>query len=97
MEKQEYKNLIIEMLKDDPDLSQGSQNEIIYIIDDVIVYGGFQDGIRGIDHNILKFDNVTWEEIFAYGILVVPEERVYYSEKSNLYLDTLWYKRRLKR
>lgn len=97
MKKQEYKDLIIEMLNDDLDISQGNQNEIIYIIDGVIVYGGFQDGIRGIDHNILKFDNVTWEEIFEYGILVVPEERVYYSEKSDLYLDMLGYKRRLKR
>lgn len=84
MNKNLFKNKLVELIKDDEALSEGSSiNEAIYIIDDVIVYGGFEEGYRGTDHNVLKFTDVEWKDILNYGTLIVPETATYISDEIN--------------
>lgn len=76
-----FKNKLIELVNDEPELAEGNGlEEAIYIIDELVIYGGFDCGYRGVDHNILKSDDVEWEEILSYGTLIVPETETYISD-----------------
>lgn len=92
--KEVFKAELKDMLSEDEDLSKGlSDKEIIYQIDDISVYGGFYDGIRSIDHNILLFPNIEWEDILKYGTLAVPETKTYISEEKVQKFENLGYQR----
>ena len=93
MDKQQYKELLIDMLKDTPELLSGYSEEIIYTIDGLNVYGAFVDGDRTVDHNILLFKGVTWHDILEYGCVVVPETAAYISEHPVELFDALGYER----
>ena len=93
MNKQQYKELLIDMLKDMPELLSGHDQEIIYTIDGLNVYGAFYDGDRTIDHNILLFDGVEWNDILEYGCVAVPETAAYISEHPVEMFDALGYER----
>ena len=84
---------IKELLNDDETLARGSATDIIYMIDDIKVFGGFDYGCRTVDHNILLDDGITWEDILNYGTVVVPETMSYISDDSNDAFDRLGYKR----
>lgn len=75
-----FKNELRELLEEDELMAQGEANELIYQIEDIKVYGGFEEGIRGVDHNILKTDYVEWEEIFNWGTVFIPETNTYISD-----------------
>lgn len=75
-----FKNELRELLEEDELMAHGEDNELIYQIEDIKVYGGFEEGIRGVDHNILKTDYVEWEEIFKWGTVFVPETNTYISD-----------------
>lgn len=75
-----FKENLKELLEEDETMAIGNPDELIYQIDDLKVFGGYMDGMRGVDHNVLKFDDVEWEEIMTWGTLVVPEHQVYYSD-----------------
>lgn len=93
MDKEQYKELLIDMLKDMPELLSGYDEEIIYKLDDLNVYGGFEYGSRGVDHNILLFNGVEWEDVLEWGTLVVPENTCYISEDPVELFDALGYDR----
>lgn len=93
MNKEEYKDLLIDMLKDMPDLLSGYDEEIIYKLDELNVYGAFDYGSRGVDHNILLFNGVEWEDILEWGTLAVPETSTYISEDPVELFDALGYDR----
>ena len=93
MNKQQYKELLIDMLKDTPELLSGYAQEIIYHIDGLNVYGAFYDGDRTVDHNILLFDGVEWNDILEYGCLAVPETEAYISENPVEMFEALGYER----
>ncbi|MEC1177251.1 hypothetical protein P9B03_02040 [Metasolibacillus meyeri] len=78
--RKEYKNKLRELVEEDEGLSVGESHEIIYKIDDINVYGEFYDGIRSIDHNFLRLDDVSWEELIEWGTVVVPETQTYISD-----------------
>lgn len=84
----------IEELIDENELSGENPYQIIYKIGDLNVYGQFDEyGTRGVDHNILKFDDVNWEDILQFGTVVVPETRTYISDHSIEEFDNLGYER----
>ena len=93
MNKEKYKALLIDMLKDMPELLSGYDEEIIYQIDGVNVYGAFEYGDRTIDHNILLFDGINWDDILNYGYLAVPETATYISDDNVEMFDALGYER----
>ena len=93
MNKQQYKELLIDMLKDTPELLSGYREEIIYTIDGLNVYGAFDYGSRTIDHNILLFDGVTWSDILEWGCVAVPETEAYISQHPVEMFDALGYER----
>ena len=93
MNKEKYKELLIDMLKDTPELLSGYDEEIIYTIDGLNIYGAFYDGDRTVDHNILLFDGVEWNDILEYGCLAVPETEAYISQYPVKMFDDIGYER----
>ena len=93
MKKAQYKELLIDMLKDTPELLSGYTEEIIYTIDGLNVYGAFYDGDRTVDHNILLFKGVTWSDILNWGCVAVPETEAYISQHPVEMFDALGYER----
>ena len=93
MKKEQYKAKLIDMLKDMPELLTGYDTEIIYQIDGLNVYGAFDYGSRTVDHNILLFKGVEWNDVLEYGCLVVPETATYISDDNVEMLDALDYER----
>lgn len=79
MDFNEYKAMLQDMVDEDELMKYGSEDEIIYQIDDLTIYGGFDYGIRGVDHNILLDEGVEWHDILEWGTVVVPESRSYIS------------------
>lgn len=66
-------------------------NECIYIIEDLYISGDFCDGIRGVDHNVLLFEGINWDQVIRYGTILVPETKTYINNNSNLLLNELGY------
>ncbi|MCF1585711.1 hypothetical protein LQF60_09045 [Tetragenococcus koreensis] len=93
MNKEEYKNEIKELIENDDELAYGSDKEVIYEIDGLKVYGGFYNGIRGVDHNILSNNEVKWKDILQWGTLVVPEFQTYIGDFPILKYEKMGYRR----
>lgn len=93
MNKKQYKALLIDMLKDMPELLSGYDTEIIYTIDGLNVYGAFEYGSRGVDHNILLANGIEWNDVLNWGCLVVPETATYISDDHVELFDALGYER----
>lgn len=66
MKREEYKQRLNELLEEDETLTHGSPDEILYMIDNMVIFGGYELGNRSVDHNILEFDDVSWEEILDW-------------------------------
>lgn len=81
MDREAFKEELLELLEDDELMANGEADEVIYEIDDIKVYGGFECGSRGIDHNILINKDVDWEDIINWGTVVVPESMTYISDE----------------
>ena len=80
------------MIEEDETMqSNGNDYELIYVIDDIEVAGGFDYGIRGVDHNTLKLDNVSWKDILTWGTVLVPETETYISDKPIQRFEDLGY------
>ena len=89
----EYHNHIKELV-DELGLYGSNPYEVIYQIGDVKVYGEFDEyGNRGLDHNILKSDDISWEQIIEYGTVVVPETQTYISDEEISDFEELGYLR----
>lgn len=94
MREEEYVEYLREAMEEDSEMAYGNGlEEAIYMIDDLIIYGGFYGGVRSIDHQALKHDDVSWEQIIEWGVLIVPETQSYISEVKIDELDDLGYER----
>ena len=93
MNQEQYKAKLIDMVKDMPELLSGYDTEIIYTIDGLNIYGAFEYGARGIDHNILLCKGVTWNDVLEYGCVAVPETATYISEYPVDMFEALGYER----
>ena len=93
MNRKEYKEALLEMIEEDETMkSNGNDYELIYVIDDIEVAGGFYHGVRSIDHNSLKFENVSWKDILTWGTVLVPETETYASDKPIQRFEEIGYK-----
>lgn len=79
--REEYIKNLQELLVDDPSMAKGRDEEVIYQIGDLTIYGGFEMGVRGTDHRSLLFEGVSWENIMNWGTVVVPETQSYISDQ----------------
>lgn len=93
MDIETYKGLLKEMLDEDETMKYGQPEEVIYQIDELTVYGGYDCGIRGVDHNVLLEDGVEWRNVLEWGTLVVPETRTYASNTELEHFENLGYER----
>lgn len=91
--RDKFKRELLEMLKEEEGMSVGREEEIIYQIDDIEVYGEFEMGYRGVDHNVLISDDVTWEELLTWGTVVVPETKTYISDNNVKRFEDIGYSR----
>ena len=82
LKKEKYKLALESSLEECPENAVGSPHEIIYKIDDLIIYGGYCDGIRGTDHTFLLEDDMSWQEVLEMGTLCVPETSSYISNET---------------
>ena len=71
-------------------LKEGLQEETYTLTDDPtqaiyyhnaigLIFGDFDCGTRGLDHNTLIVDDLTFIDLMDYGVLLVPESNVYIS------------------
>lgn len=65
--REKFKEELEEMLQDDELMAFGNEDEVIYKIDDLTVYGGFELGVRGVDHHVLMTDEMSWEDLMEWG------------------------------
>lgn len=92
LSRDEYIEYLREVISEDPTMQNGRDEEIIYQIDDLNIYGGFEMGIRGVDHKNLLFEGTTWENIMNWGTVVIPEERTYVSDRTIDFFENLGFK-----
>lgn len=93
MNKEQYKRELKTLVAEDEGLAKGKPEEIIYMLDNIVIFGEFDMGIRGVDHNILVFEDVTWAQIIEWGILVISERKIYISDILVPMFHALRYKR----
>lgn len=88
-------DMLMDLQEDNPDLAYGEPHEVIYQIDDLKVYGGYYDGIRGVDYDILIDEDldIGWEEVLKYGTVVVPEENSYISDRKIAQFENMGFNR----
>lgn len=86
--REEFIEDLKEMIEYEDGMSMGDIDEIIYIIDDLIIYGDFYSGSRSADHAVLLFDDMTWEDLINWGTVVVPENKTYISNQINIELNS---------
>ena len=91
MSRDEYLQYVSDMVEEDTDLQGDDLSQAIYMIDEIIVYGGFCGSTRGVDHNILLLDGITWDNLLEWGIVIVPEIGTYISNYSIRELEQLDY------
>lgn len=59
-------------------------NDVIYIAANCIVYGETISGVRSVDHNTLRMNIYTLDEVLSFGIIVIPEKKGYLSKSKEL-------------
>lgn len=63
-------------LTDDP-------TQAIYYHDEIgLIFGDFDCGLRGLDHNTLITGDLQFTDLMDYGVLLVPESNVYISNEN---------------
>lgn len=91
MDRNDFKKEIQMLLEEDETLTEGTDDEIIYEIDGIKIYGGYEYGYRTADHNVLLFEGVEWEDVIKWGVVVVPETETYISNDPIEKYDDLGY------
>lgn len=93
MNRETYVIKLRELLRDDESLSVGYEGQEIYQIDNIKVYGGFDMGLRGFDHNILLEPEVSWDDIMEWGTVIVLETQTYVSDSDVPEFEDMGYQR----
>lgn len=100
MNKNEYKSYLKKKISEDDELAFSNRYKAIYVIDDLWVGGGFNEGIRSVDHWVLldhelKSLGITWEDVLNWGIILVPETKIYISDQVNSFIEKMMQYQRL--
>lgn len=91
MTKKEYIRQLKEAIENNELETTENLKECIYIIEDLYISGDFYKGIRGLDHNTLLFEGISWGQVIRYGTILVPETKTYISNMHELELNELGY------
>lgn len=91
MTKQEYIKTLKLAIKEGELTEAQDLEETIYVIDDLIISGDFDLGVRGLDHNCLIFEGMTWADVLQFGKVVIPETETYISDEAVDELETIGY------
>ena len=93
MNRETYKHKLRELLRDDESLRVGYPGQEIYQIDEITVYGGFEMGLRSVDHQILLEPEVTWDNLMTWGTVISPESQTYISDSEVPEFEAMDYQR----
>lgn len=75
-------NYLNELLADGSITLTSDPEESIYYHEAIgFVWGEFDCGIRGLDHNVLVSEEITITDLMENGVLVVPENMTYISNE----------------
>ncbi|UWG09022.1 MAG: hypothetical protein [Bacteriophage sp.] len=82
-------NYINDLLSDGSLTLTSDPEESIYYHEAIgFIWGEFDCGIRGLDHNALVSEDITITDLMENGVLVVPEQQTYISnEKLSIFED----------
>lgn len=82
-------NYLNELLSDGSITLTSDPEESIYYHEAIgFIWGEFDCGVRGLDHNGLVSEDITITDLMENGTLVVPENMVYISnEKLSIFED----------
>ncbi|TDW19954.1 deoxypyrimidine-specific 5' nucleotidase type C protein (NT5C) [Breznakia blatticola] len=88
-QRQTFKEYLQEQVDDEEFNLTDNVDEAIYKIDDMMISGDFDMGIRGLDHHSIKPDALEWEDIIDFGTLIIPETKEYVGDDSDYHLREL--------
>ena len=94
--KQKVIDFINKMIEDEEIQTTENVLEAIFYSEQTgYIFGDFDCGIRGLDHNVLisKDDGIEWQDVVAAGIIIVPETKTYISKIDHEDLEEVGYKR----
>lgn len=86
-------DIIKQAIQDEELETTNEPTQAIYLIDGIYISGEFDCGSRGVDHNILLFDGITWKDLLTSGVIIVPETHNYISDEPVEELDRRGYAR----
>lgn len=87
-------NYLNELLADGSITLTSDPEETIYYHEAIgFVWGEFDCGIRGLDHNGLVSEEITITDLIENGVLVVPENMTYISNEQNQIFEEIGFDR----
>lgn len=87
-------NYLNELLADGSITLTSDPEESIYYHESIgFIWGEFDCGSRGLDHNILVNKDISFTDLMENGILIVPETMVYISNEQNQIFEGIGFER----
>lgn len=87
-------NYLNELLADGSITLTSDPEEAIYYHEAIgFIWGEFDCGCRGLDHNGLVSEEITITDLMENGILIVPETMVYISNEQNQIFENIGFGR----
>ena len=87
-------NYLDDLLSDGSLTLTSDPEEAIYYHEAIgFIWGEFDCGIRGLDHNGLVSEEITITDLMENGILIVPESMVYISNEQNQIFENIGFGR----
>lgn len=87
-------NYLNDLLSDGSITLTSDPEESIYYHEAIgFIWGEFDCGSRGLDHNILVNKDISITDLMENGILIVPETMVYISNEQNQIFENIGFDR----
>lgn len=87
-------NYLNDLLSDGSLTLTSDPEESIYYHEAIgFIWGEFDCGIRGLDHNAIVSEDISITDLMENGILVVPENMIYISNQQNQIFEGIGFDR----
>lgn len=87
-------NYLNDLLSDGSLTLTSDPEEAIYYHEAIgFIWGEFDCGIRGLDHNGLVSEDINITDLMENGVLVVPEQQTYISNEQNQIFENIGFGR----
>ena len=87
-------NYLNDLLSDGSLTLTSDPEESIYYHEAIgFIWGEFDCGIRGLDHNAIVSEDISITDLMENGILVVPENMIYISNQQNQIFEWIGFDR----